>query len=385
MPILQRIQGATLPESLILGSTPSGRHRFHALDALRGIAAVMIVFRQAPRSLQRSFPHNAFLAVDFFACLSGFVIAFAYERRLESSQDLGQFFIKRLIRLYPTYLLGIVLGTFVFLLVQVKFPLSAVPQVRLALLIGVQLAFLPNLHIFPTGALFPLDYPAWSMFYQLLANVAYGWLVCKRLARSRLLIALYLISFAVMLFWSRKVDVGFAISKRQVLSAVFRVIFSFVAGVLALRLFRERPRRYFDHFSSTITAIAIGAVFFLTLSAPFAAMQTKAFHLFSAALLFPALVFLSAQCKLPSSWTPGCALLGDLSYPIYLIHGPLLSLLYLPRISQAFQLHPTLQPFAVPAVVLVSGTASYIALKIYDKPLRAFLTQRLKTLMHPAP
>ncbi|MGO7741260.1 acyltransferase, partial [Rhizobium johnstonii] len=51
----------------------------------------------------------AYLSVDLFFCLSGFLICHAYERKLiqESSLSANYFAIKLLIRLYPLYLLGL--------------------------------------------------------------------------------------------------------------------------------------------------------------------------------------------------------------------------------------------------------------------------------------
>ena len=70
------------------------RHRFHLLDALRGLAAMLVVTFHTPAQLKYflNFP-NSFLAVDFFFCLSGFVIAFSYEDRLKQSLSLRNFMV----------------------------------------------------------------------------------------------------------------------------------------------------------------------------------------------------------------------------------------------------------------------------------------------------
>jgi peptidoglycan/LPS O-acetylase OafA/YrhL len=95
---------------------PSKNHRFLFLDALRGIAALLIVLYHAPKYLGRALPHySAFLAVDLFFVLSGFVIAFSYENRLLRGLSFRSFVAARLVRLYPVYLLGTVVG-FVLLL-----------------------------------------------------------------------------------------------------------------------------------------------------------------------------------------------------------------------------------------------------------------------------
>src|ERR1700722_3197255 len=81
-------------------------HGFSALDGLRGVAAISIVVFHYSQNLGWELLPNAYLAVDFFFMLSGFVIAHAYEARLRSGQTVAEFMQRRLIRLYPLYWLG---------------------------------------------------------------------------------------------------------------------------------------------------------------------------------------------------------------------------------------------------------------------------------------
>src|SRR5882762_11377334 len=85
------------------------RHTFVLLDALRGAAALCVVVYHYVGILYNhkwEWPPSAFLAVDFFFLLSGFVIMHAYARRLAAGMPTQQFFMVRLIRLYPLYFLG---------------------------------------------------------------------------------------------------------------------------------------------------------------------------------------------------------------------------------------------------------------------------------------
>ena len=89
----------------------SKRH-FHVLDGLRGIAALSVVvfhFMEWIYPIETNFIGYGFLAVDFFFCLSGFVIAYAYDTRI-SKMGIRSFFISRLIRLHPLVVAGAVLG-----------------------------------------------------------------------------------------------------------------------------------------------------------------------------------------------------------------------------------------------------------------------------------
>ena len=81
------------------------RQHFEILDGLRGIAAFSIVtfhfMEWVYVDASRNFIGHGFLAVDFFFCLSGFVIAYAYDDRI-AKMGVIEFFKSRLIRLQRT-------------------------------------------------------------------------------------------------------------------------------------------------------------------------------------------------------------------------------------------------------------------------------------------
>src|SRR5262249_7832929 len=90
-------------------SSRQPRHEFLALDAMRGIAAISVVFFHYGIDLHSQLMPNAPLAVDFFFVLSGFVVAHAYEKRLLAGWSLRSFAVHRLIRLWPLYLFALAL------------------------------------------------------------------------------------------------------------------------------------------------------------------------------------------------------------------------------------------------------------------------------------
>ena len=92
--------------------TGGNKHRFVALDSLRGICACMIVllhFDTFGHISRSAFVQNGFLFVDFFFVLSGFVIAASYGDRLGQGYPLGKFMLLRLGRIYPLHLVMLVL------------------------------------------------------------------------------------------------------------------------------------------------------------------------------------------------------------------------------------------------------------------------------------
>jgi len=84
--------------------------RYEALDGLRGVAAVAVMLYHIGGWTGRPWlAAHGYLAVDFFFCLSGFVLAHAYGRR-----EIGWlgYMRARLIRLWP--LIAITMLTFSF-------------------------------------------------------------------------------------------------------------------------------------------------------------------------------------------------------------------------------------------------------------------------------
>lgn len=90
--------------------------RFTLLDGLRGVAAIAVVILHSisPLDLEKNYIPHAHLAVYFFFALSGFVIAHAYESRIQKIGP-AKFMVLRLIRLYPLLFVGITLGLLVSL------------------------------------------------------------------------------------------------------------------------------------------------------------------------------------------------------------------------------------------------------------------------------
>jgi peptidoglycan/LPS O-acetylase OafA/YrhL len=90
--------GAATPERA------GGNGRIALLDGLRGLCALLIVFFHF-HMVGDGLHNHAYLAVDVYFLLSGFVVASAYEARLKSGAGVGWFFGVRMARLYPLYIL----------------------------------------------------------------------------------------------------------------------------------------------------------------------------------------------------------------------------------------------------------------------------------------
>ena len=87
---------------------------FRVLDSWRGVAALLVALFHLnlySAIYTLDFVRNAYLFVDFFFVLSGFVISYSYGDRLKTFDELGEFAIRRFGRLWPLH--AVVLLAFV--------------------------------------------------------------------------------------------------------------------------------------------------------------------------------------------------------------------------------------------------------------------------------
>lgn len=210
--------------------TPAApRKTFATLDGLRGLAALLVVYHHQHLAGINGAPPAAYLAVDLFFLMSGFVIAHAYEERLQSGLAPLAFMRLRLFRLYPLYLLGSAIGLAVavaFWRLSAFHPATA-PELLAVLAKGLVMA--PVFSADPTVMAFPLNGPAWSLFFEAAINLVYA-VIGVRLS-NRALIAMC-VATGAMLVWcglgANDLNVGF-----RTLSFAWglpRVAFSFLLG-----------------------------------------------------------------------------------------------------------------------------------------------------------
>ncbi len=183
-----------------------GKSHYIVLDGLRGVAALMVVMFHTFEAYSGGDPtrqiiNHGYLAVDFFFLLSGFVIAYAYDDRWGRMRP-GEFYRRRLIRLQPMVVLGSVFGAALFYFqaggLFPKIAATPVWQLLLVMLLGCTLLPLPKPYdIRGWDEIHPLNGPAWSLFYEYVANLAYA-LVLRHLS-SRVLTVLAVLAAALLL------------------------------------------------------------------------------------------------------------------------------------------------------------------------------------------
>ena len=274
------------------------RQRLEGLDALRGIAALMVLLFHVEFafSLQPHF-QRAYLSVDFFFLLSGMVMARQYEGRFP---DTAAFLRKRLARLWPVMAIGALLGAAVF--APQMPPLGAVMACLMGLLLVPWLG--------SDKGLFPLNPPAWSILFELFANALHA-AVLHRL-KTGWLLAISAVCGAILIAKAPNLDLG-AVREYAVLG-VPRVIMSYALGVALWRLRGRLPRLP----AWVGLALIPAAIVALPLTA-----LTPLYGDLGFALIAAPLALIAGLSPLGFG-RRALVRLGWLSFPLYAVHYPVL-------------------------------------------------------------
>jgi peptidoglycan/LPS O-acetylase OafA/YrhL len=350
----------------VTSSSPHQNHRFVVLDGMRGVAAIMVVISHAS-----DYAPQAYLAVDMFFALSGFVLAYGFGGTL-SQAGAGQpearlrFAIGRLIRLYPLYFIGSAIALVPAIAMVVLHVYFFTPKVLVLSLLAAPF-FIP----LPYGWIFPLDPPAWSLLFELFANAIFCFTAWRRLPAIVLVVC-----SAPLLFWSIKQWVVWINGWHAMLGSVPRVIFSYFLGVLMCRLWCSgRLPKFGMH--PLLLLIVLTALYWV---------QPQHEGRYAMAIIFvvqPVLIWIGA-CSTARGWTSRLAVwLGMISYGVYVLHVPILMWIEgIQRLADPASLNATdMAPLSVYFVVPISILAAHWLTLRFEIPTRRRLTARLDRML----
>ncbi|NEI72749.1 acyltransferase family protein [Rhizobium lusitanum] len=287
------------------------RHRYAALDAMRGLAAFAVVVYH----LDRPYAPSAYIAVDFFFVLSGFVIARAYGEKLAGGMTVLAFMKARYARLYPLFLIGSVYGLVQLLL---HWKASGVGRADLGASILSTAFMLPSPSFLTRSAgdilaLYPLNGPAWSLFWELLANLVFALGLFRLKTRSLILVAAASLALLIAsVFYHKSLDLGW--EWRSVDGGFARVFFSFTLGMI---LYRLRSNTVFGRTMNSYAALLPIAAICVLLLLPTYSLK---YALIFCILISPLIVLAGTMLELPARLQRLGIFLGYLSYPIYMCH-----------------------------------------------------------------
>jgi peptidoglycan/LPS O-acetylase OafA/YrhL len=347
------------------------KHLF--LDGLRGMAAMFVVTCHTGDYWKLPFQH-AYLAVDLFFLISGFVIANAYEEKLKGKfLSRKKFLIIRVIRLYPMFLISLVFGTtlaFGRSILSHHADILNSTQVIHAFLFNA--FFLPS-HLNGNESLFPLNGLYWSLLFELIVNALYA--VSLPLLENKVLIsviALFGAVIATISIYNGNMDLGFSWHAVSLLAGFSRATFGIFFGVFIYRnktyLLNNIIRKTGFVLSPGVSFLLIGAIFV----APALPLQAGIFDAVVVVGIFPLLV-LRAIDGTAEKTSKLMLYLGAASYPMYVFQAP----------AQAFV--QFIGRGAIERYAPVSGVIFLVSLTIFsvwierrvDLPVRKFIYERL--------
>lgn len=353
------------------------RQHFEVLDGLRGVAAIGVVIyhfmEEVITDYSKNFIGHGHLAVDFFFCLSGFVIAYAYENRIEKV-GFWNFLKLRLIRLHPMIILGAILGLLAFLFDPFA-TYQNLYSFKETVIIFFASIFLIPIKVMPERFLnlFPLNAPSWSLFWEYIANIAYALFLFK-LGKKILIILTVLAAIALCYIgYTHKTLSGGWGWYNGANELIFwdggiRLLFSFLMGMLIYRANWI--------IKNKIGFIGLGILLFATLVTPYSEQWNWLIEPLTVLLVYPLLVALGAGTTVKNGLKKLCNFSGNISYPLYTTHFAVIWIFA--------NYYNTQKPsFEFISWIMVGGTISciafaYLVLKFYDIPFRKFLSDKMK-------
>ena len=330
--------------------------------------------------------------------------------------SIGSFFKRRLIRLHPMVVMGAVIGLITYLLqggVQWDGTQVSFHWIMVAFFLGMCL-----IPVYPgapydvrgNGEMYPLNGPSWSLFFEYVGNVLYA-LFIRRLSNKMLALlcgATGILWVAFVVFDVSGYDmigIGWTLDTVNFFGGLLRMLFPFTLGMLMARNFNKSPRRqdtetpsrdvtpvaskvnrqqstdnrHCPDLSNSVTSQGIFwisvVVLFVLFSMPYipktgSVSVNGIFELACIICVFPLIIWFGAAANITNAFTTKiCKFLGDISYPLYIVHYPVMYLFYSWLIkNELYTLGETWQ--VVILVMAVNIALAYACLKLYDEPVR---------------
>ena len=377
----------------------ASKPRYEILDGLRGVAAFIVMCFHLLEASSTDHDHmltdyigHGYLAVDFFFILSGFVIGYAYDDRWNRMTTWG-FIKRRIIRLHPTIVFAIILGLALFYYGWGDmFPLVQQADVWSLLLISVMFFFMipvpVGMDIKGWQETTPLNGNAWSLWFEYVANLLYAlvirhfpkWLLAVFVALCAVLtldIALDIDMFGFLAERNSHYTIhgGWSLNAEQMYLGFSRLLFPFFAGLLMSKMSLSIKTSRGFWWCSLFLAIALFVPRIATNGT--LTIGNGIYEAAAVLLIFPVIVAMGAGSTVTGRSSKICKFFGEISYPLYLVHQPIVFTLY--GTWRASHLEATFGQLMVVCLgmMFLSVFISYAFLKLMDEPVREWLKGKL--------
>lgn len=303
---------------------------------------------------------GGFLAVDFFFALSGFIIWKNYAERLRLGElGIAAFMQVRLIRLYPIFALGILFGAAFALQGILRHTAGNMGWMMFVPSLGLNLAMLPS----PvTRELYPINFPAWSLFYELLVNLLLAAVLVRLRART-LVGVLILAGIGLLLTGYEFASLNGGAQWQSVPIAALRTIFSFTLGLTIAYFDPGHERR-----NSVLALVCFAALCAVMKFDP--GPTCLPLEIMAVFVISPTLLFACSRIEPLAMAIPAAAMLGEVSYALYAVHPPVV---YAAQFV-ARRLDLSLRDLVVPYVAVALALA-WVCTRFLDPPMRRMLNR----------
>ena len=380
--------------SVYLASKP----RYEILDGLRGVAALLVVAYHLFETYYHGAPtqpiNHGYLAVDFFFVLSGFVIGYAYDDRW-GRMSTWSFFKRRLIRLHPMVIFGTLFGALLFYFGSCPdFPLIKETSPWMVLLVMLWgFTMIPmgmGMDIRGWGETNPLNGPAWSLQWEYLANILYA-LVFRRMGKVALAVcvAFFAVLTAMLCLnidvfgwlamrdWASYTVVGgWSLTPDQLQVGLTRLLYPFFCGLLVSRVGKVIKVKGGFWWCSLMIVVLL-CMPWMGLDVQGQGRWTNGlYEMLCILIAFPVIVAIGAGSSVKGG--PSEAInrfLGDISYPLYITHYPLIYM------QMSWARNHADAPlgqhiFVAVGIFILAILVAYGAYKLYDLPVREWLKRK---------
>ena len=372
-----------MKQSLSLGES---KPHYEILDGLRGVAALLVVLFHvfevhSHGDHSKQIINHGYLAVDFFFLLSGYVISYAYDDRW-GKMTLKDFFKRRIIRLHPMIIIGSIIGAILFYFQNSQGlgwgSIHEVPVWKMLLVMLIGFTLIPvgkGLDIRGWSEMHPLNGPAWSLFYEYIANIVYA-LVLRRLSKIILAI-LVLVAAGVTIHYAltnTNGDIigGWSVDSTQLRIGFTRLAFPFLAGML---LAKTAKLYYTKHAFLSASLLLVVLFSIPRLGGSENLWMNGLYECFCLIIMFPLIVWLGAGGKVNGKKASKiCKFLGDISYPIYITHFPIVYVYMAWVTNNNLSLEQSWHIGLLCAIIAI--IVAYISMRFYDIPVREWLRKR---------
>lgn len=368
------------------GSRTINVQRYDVLDGMRGVAAICVMLMHFLSHENIHIFPNADVAVDFFFILSGFVLAHAYGNA--SALSTYSFMRIRIIRLYPMFLLGMCIAAPVLFMNGKSWGTTYRPDEVISATI-CNILYLPFFggylpatvgNPIDTVPVFPLNPPAWSLFFEMLVNLFFlrfiglGKYKLATIVAASFVMMIAVGLAAIYILENRlgiQVQSGWGAS--NIAGGIPRVFFGFTFGILIYRIVND------DRFSR-IKALAKNkpwlsyltlSLMVLIISIPAPKGWVSVVYLALIASAAPLLVIAGSLIHCEGTVERRVMkTLGWLSYPVYCLHMPIAH-----HVELWYE-----RGLQIPVAAVISSTILTLALSIvltrfYEEPVRFWLSR----------